>query len=653
MKNKTERYIRFIGAFMLMGLFFMLVGCTEKDPVLQIQRGSVAGMVLDENKKGVAGVKITSNRSLYTAETDSMGRYMFTSLDTGHHVLSAERDGYYLGSKTIELAYGQTLEGIDIVVEGMEKMINTSVAVRERNQVILDVYCHEPMSVSVSYRENATLPINTAPTEMDKQHRIALTNLFPGSEYRYTVTGTTADGRQFSSGESTFKTVYIYDIDGAPSSPENLVISQSTEGPVLGWEYKGADPIQGFRIYRGENGGKQVLIRDEKDVLSSQTKLTDDSVFGGRYYTYSVYAVDFEGNLSEIPASKSFIPNGRMTENIVWKKEWSPINIEGDFTIPERYTLTIEPGTSIRFKSGDNSGNSFNADICEFVVEGTLIACGTSDEPIMFLSQASVPGKGDWDGIRFTATDAQEKSCIDNVIVSGADSGLEIYGNNIEISNFTARYCNTGLNIITASGSVYNGLGFEDCNAGLKADSTTNCVFCGVTANNCGTGVVFNNNTLLNFNNFDLRNNVNSGIQVIDKNMTVIRNGVIHSVSKGMSIAGEGCDAQFVTIDAVNGIVIEGAVEVVVQNNIIVNQIAFESGTGIEDMTGNGRAFPFNNIYGFAMATANCTQFGTSILNTAPGFMGNTASGFDYHLSESSPLLTESSTNGQLGAYGN
>mgnify|MGYP003431353578 CR=1 FL=1 len=86
-----------------------------------------------------------------------------------------------------------------------------------------------------------------------------------------------------------------------------------------------------------------------------------------------VYAVDFEGNLSEIPAKKSFVPTGSISENMVWKKEWSPIDIEGDIRIPPLYTLTIEPGTSIRFFAESDNSTGFKKNICEFIVEGTLI----------------------------------------------------------------------------------------------------------------------------------------------------------------------------------------------------------------------------------------------------------------------------------------
>ena len=640
---------------LFVSIFVILtVGCsTDDNPVLQTQRGSISGLVLDKNKMAVKGAIVTSNRSLYKAETDEMGCYMFTSLDTGHHYLTVERDGYFLGSSTVELGYGQTLFGVDFIVEGMEKMISATVPVREKTSAVIDVKCYENMSVSVSYREMSRMPSVTEPTaEMATQHRITLNNLFPGAEYYYTVTGKTADGRTFTTDMTSFKTVHLYDVDGAPESPENFKISQTFNGPQLSWDYNGKDPIQGFRIYRGENGGQMVLLRDEKDVFSSQTSIVDDCVFAGRYYTYNIYAVDYEGNLSEIPAKKSFIPTGSISENIVWKKEWSPIDIEGDIRVPPLYTLTIEPGTSIRFLAESDSETGFKKNLCEFVVEGTLIACGTEEEPIKFLSQSSVPLKDDWDGIRFLSTDEKNKSEINHVIISGADTGLEIYGNNTSVSNYKARYCKTGLALLTASGTAVTGFSVEDCETGLRAEGTTNCLIADFEANNCDTAVILTNNISLRLNNFDVRNCLTAGLRSSDKTDTIIRNAVIHSLKNGLTISGDKCNVQFVTIDAGNGILLEGASDAVVMNNIIVNLASNGMGTGIEDMSASGNAFPYNNIYGFRNATLNCTQFGASVYNIEPMFMGLQGSKYDYHLSSVSGLLNVASNHGQIGAYG-
>lgn len=654
MRNDNFKiWIRNILIFVVSVFIIFTVGCVrDEDHVLDTQRGSVSGIVIDSNKLAVSGAIVTSNRSLFKAETDEMGRFMFTSLDEGHHHLTVERDGFYLGSATIELAYSQVLDNLTIVVDSMEKMVKASVAVKEKTKVVLDIDCHEEMSVSVTYRELSNMPSTTTPDAMATKHRITLNNLYPDSTYYFTVTGKTADGRTFTTEQSSFKTVSLYDIEGAPDTPIGFNITQTIYGPQLSWNYNGQDPIKGFRIYRSENGGRLALLRDENDVLSSQLSLVDDLVAAGRYYTYNLYAVDLEGNLSELPAIKSFIPTGTIHEDIVWKKEWSPIDIGGDITIPSRYTLTIEAGTSIRFFADSNAANTFKNSLCEFIVEGTIIARGTEAEPIKFLSQSSTPQRNDWDGIRFMASIGENKSQFSNVVFSGADTALKLYSGNLDIDNVKAIYCKTGIALITASGTVIHGVCAEDCETGVKAENTFYCTLSDIKANSCDVGVILNNNTGLTLKDFDVRNSKNSGVQAYDKTDTRIRNGVINSHAKGLEISGESCDTQFLTIDAVSGIQLEGATNAVIKNNIIVNLGSNGTGNGIEDMYTSGLAFPYNNIYGFKTATVNCTQSGAAIHNVDPFFEGETADGFDYHLQSGSSLLDVASNKGQIGAYG-
>lgn len=96
-----------------------------------------------------------------------------------------------------------------------------------------------------------------------------------------------------------------------------------------------------------------------------------------------------------------------ITKNTTWAKENVYI-VEGTLSI-DGVTLTIEPGTIVKFKEGAeiNVGNS---------EEGSaLIANGTPDKPIIFTSYATTPTKGDWDGLFFysgTASTTSMKHCI-------------------------------------------------------------------------------------------------------------------------------------------------------------------------------------------------------------------------------------------------
>lgn len=73
-----------------------------------------------------------------------------------------------------------------------------------------------------------------------------------------------------------------------------------------------------------------------------------------------------------------------------WLKVNSPYKINGEVTIPNDSTLTIEPGVEVLF----TSHHKFN-------VQGRLLAIGTQTDSIKFIAEDKVAG---WHGIRFMNT---------------------------------------------------------------------------------------------------------------------------------------------------------------------------------------------------------------------------------------------------------
>ncbi|MCA9098612.1 MAG: right-handed parallel beta-helix repeat-containing protein, partial [Planctomycetaceae bacterium] len=83
--------------------------------------------------------------------------------------------------------------------------------------------------------------------------------------------------------------------------------------------------------------------------------------------------------------------------------------------VAEGETLTLSPGTILRFDSG--TGIS---------VSGKLLAQGTVAAPITFTSSNPAPAPGDWNGIRLNS-DTQQ-AILDYVDVSFAVTGIRVYG---------------------------------------------------------------------------------------------------------------------------------------------------------------------------------------------------------------------------------
>ena len=99
--------------------------------------------------------------------------------------------------------------------------------------------------------------------------------------------------------------------------------------------------------------------------------------------------------------------SGALTEDETWSDE---VTLTGDVIVPSGMSLTIEPGTVIRFTAlNDDQGAGENTSRSELVVEGSLEALGTEASPIVFTSSSANPAKGDWYGIR-VVTDASNES---------------------------------------------------------------------------------------------------------------------------------------------------------------------------------------------------------------------------------------------------
>lgn len=652
--NLAVSAVMFRGKFVLaLSLFLVLLAVSGCENKMHTQRGSVNGTVCDTLKNPVAGAVITSHRSLFKAETDKNGRFEFTSLDVGSHRLSVQRSGYYLASKTVEIAYGQVLEGVSIVVEPIDNMITHTVAVRESNRAVIDVACKEPMSILIGWREKTGARIQLPPTAALSSHQIVLPNLFAGSEYLYDIQGTTVDGRRYTVEPGSFKTVPVGDLHGAPGAVDYVKVDQGSNGPVLTWSYTGIDPAYGFKLFRGENYGPLRLIQSESEIFATQNVFVDETAVPGRIYQYGMQTVDLDGNVSSMSALVNIVAGGRITEDLVWKKSWSPISLNGDIIVPAGRTLTIEAGCVIRFAAEDNGRSGFRPNVCEFVVEGTIVAAGSSNAPIRMISASGVPSRTDWDGIRLVAAVGQQGSILKNIDISGAERAFTIYSSDVEIASITMRFCQTGFSLQTASGTVISGLNVEDCVTAITVENTYNCVITDLKAVNVTQGAILAGNSGLEFSKFDLRKVRETGLRVVDRQPAKIRNGLIQSVQTGVVTGAAASDLQYLTVDAGRGMFVEGTDLPTIRNCIIVNRKNHNTGAGIEDKTGGaGRSYPYNNIYGYSQATVNCDQNGAAIINLDPLFVGGNEENFDYRLQAGSPVINASDRSGQLGAYG-
>lgn len=80
------------------------------------------------------------------------------------------------------------------------------------------------------------------------------------------------------------------------------------------------------------------------------------------------------------------VPAGELTSDTTWSRADSPFLVTGQLFIRPQATLTIEPGVEVRFNEHG-----------ELLIEGSLVASGTRDQPIKLLG--SDERAGSWRGV--------------------------------------------------------------------------------------------------------------------------------------------------------------------------------------------------------------------------------------------------------------
>jgi RHS repeat-associated protein len=163
-----------------------------------------------------------------------------------------------------------------------------------------------------------------------------------------------------------------------------------------------------------------------------------------------------------------------ISSNTTWDPANNPYVINScDLTINAGITLTILPGTVVKFGSGRGITIS---------TTGTLNAVGTTDSPILFTANTSSPVAGFWKGINFGA--ASQNSVLDYVIVeyggSGGSGNINTTGALIQVINSNIRNSSNygifgnGIGNIIISNNTFSGSNFGIYLQGPSATVTGN-----------------------------------------------------------------------------------------------------------------------------------------------------------------------------------
>jgi len=117
-----------------------------------------------------------------------------------------------------------------------------------------------------------------------------------------------------------------------------------------------------------------------------------------------------------------------ISSDTIWQGE---IHVSGVISVKRGATLTVRPGTIVKFKRLDRDNNDVGDG--EIMVEGRLIAKGTDDKKILFTSAEKNPARKDWSFVQFISSDSGNE--IENCQFEYAYAGVMIHYANVSIRN--------------------------------------------------------------------------------------------------------------------------------------------------------------------------------------------------------------------------
>ncbi|MCI0406025.1 MAG: hypothetical protein L0209_08140, partial [candidate division Zixibacteria bacterium] len=130
---------------------------------------------------------------------------------------------------------------------------------------------------------------------------------------------------------------------------------------------------------------------------------------------------------------------GRISQNTTWGPN-KTYAITGDVTVDYGVTLTIQPGTVIKFqKNEDNQSSGGSTTKSELIIKGTLTCLGTLTDSIIFTSSATTPSNGDWGSV---VIDTFGRGNIEFTRFSYADTALAIRGDTSTVVVYNSTFAN-------------------------------------------------------------------------------------------------------------------------------------------------------------------------------------------------------------------
>ena len=299
--------------------------------------------------------------------------------------------------------------------------------------------------------------------------------------------------------------------------------------------------------------GNRIRNNGDAGLFSSRAYISDDSITGNRYGIGLIGQLSLastgtaNGNVYQNNFVSGNTYHTMVTEGGIYGKmgySWLPgdtnkvIAVRGDGSVPSSSTLTIAPGTVIKFPREYGNGR--------FQVDGILKSEGTTTNKVIFTSwkddsyggdsnldtTATVPAPSDWDMVYLLGSSNNSSHIFNTIIRYGGRTGngnLHLNGNSAPIdSSISSFSSNHGIFLYNASSTV-TGCDIHHNPTGILLQASSNPV---ITQNNFFDNTTYGLNNNTNTNNLVATNNywgASSGPYVTgsDPNLTGTGNRIL------------------------------------------------------------------------------------------------------------------------------
>ena len=218
--------------------------------------------------------------------------------------------------------------------------------------------------------------------------------------------------------------------------------------------------------------------------------------------------------VSPVAAALTYSGEQTIWQDTIWEGE---ILIDGVLTVAPDVTLSIRPGTIVRFTFRDTNGDGIGEN--EMFIQGAFKVNGTVSEPVRFTA-AGKPRPGVWGAINLMS---EEENLLAHSIVEYGYRGFHAHFAKAAIRDSVFRYNLRGLQFQESTVSLNNSLIVNNLNGLQFRDSKVNLSDVDIIGSYWGLRGVYNELTMKNCR---IEGNLINGVNLRDSNLTVFKSRI-------------------------------------------------------------------------------------------------------------------------------